>query len=126
MVDGESTARFENSGASPAEGYRTRSEIPRVYIVSDVQLFRDGLTSLLQRHLDVIGKGRSCDFPDQIAILHPDVLLLDLTVRYSLLIPGQAREILPALPVVAFAVGELERDVLACAEAGISGYVMHN
>jgi DNA-binding NarL/FixJ family response regulator len=76
--------------------------------------------------LDVIGTGGSCDFLDQIAALHPDVLLLDIAVRDSLEIPTRAREIFPGLPVVVFAVGELERDVLACAEAGISGYVTHD
>jgi two-component system nitrate/nitrite response regulator NarL len=124
MLGGESTARFEHSGATVA--CRSRSEIPRVYIVSDVRLYRDGLTSVLQGHLDVIGKGQSCDFFDDMATLHPDVLLLDLTVHDSLEIPRRARQILPALPVVAFAVRELEQDVLACAEAGISGYVMHD
>jgi DNA-binding NarL/FixJ family response regulator len=58
--------------------------------------------------------------------LRPDALLLDLGVRNSLEVPRQARRILPALPVIAFAAGELERDIVACAEAGISGYVMHN
>ena len=124
MLGGESTARFEDSGAVFAEGCRSRSEIPRVYIISDVRLYRDGLTSVLQGHLKVIGKGRSCDFLDQIASLHLDVLLLDLTVRDSLQMPRRARQIFPALPVVAFAVRELEPDVLALAEAGISGYVM--
>jgi DNA-binding NarL/FixJ family response regulator len=126
MVEGESTARFEDNGASLSEGCRARSEIARIYIISDVRLYRDGLTSVLQGHLEVVGTGRSCDFLDQIATLHLDVLLLDLSARDSLQIPRRARQILPGLPVVAFAVGELERDVLACAEAGISGYVMHN
>ena len=126
MVERESTARFEDSGASLAERCRLRSEIPRVYIVSDVRLYRDGLTSVLHDHLEVIGTGRSYDFLDQMATLHLDVLLLDLSARDSLQIPRRARQTFPGLPVVAFAVAELERDVLACAEAGISGYVMHN
>jgi DNA-binding NarL/FixJ family response regulator len=124
MPERESTSGFEGSSASPAEVRRLAA--PQVYIVSDVRLYRDGLTSVLQSHLDVIGTGGSGDFLDQIASLHLDVLLLDLTVRDSLQMPRRARQIFPALPVVAFAVGELERDVLACAEAGISGYVMHN
>ena len=124
MPERESTSGFEGSSASPAEVRRLAA--PQVYIVSDVRLYRDGLTSVLQSHLDVIETGGSGDFLDQIASLHLDVLLLDLTVRDSLQMPRRARQIFPALPVVAFAVGELERDVLACAEAGISGYVMHN
>jgi len=126
MPEGESIGRFEASDASLAEACRSRSEISRVYILSDVRLYRDGLSSVLRGQLDVVGAGSSCNFLDQIAALHPDVLLLDLAVRDSLEIPTKAREIFPELPVVAFAVGELERDVLACAEAGISGYVPHD
>jgi DNA-binding NarL/FixJ family response regulator len=126
MVEVGSTQRFEDSGTSLAEGCRSGSEIPHAYIISDIRLYRDGLTSVLQGDLEVIGTGRSGDFLDQIATLQPDIVLLDITVRDSLRIPSQVRQIVPGLPVVAFAVGELERDVLACAEAGISGYVMHN
>jgi DNA-binding NarL/FixJ family response regulator len=126
MPERESTALSHHSEASVAEAGGSPSEGPRVYIISDVQLYRDGLTSVLQAHLDVIGTGGACDFLDQIAALRPDALLLDLGVRNSLEVPRQARRILPGLPVIAFAVGELERDILACAEAGISGYVMHN
>jgi two-component system, NarL family, nitrate/nitrite response regulator NarL len=50
-------------------------------------------------------------------------LLLDLGTRESLTIPRRARQLLPALRVVAFAVAEMDENVLACAEAGISGYV---
>jgi DNA-binding NarL/FixJ family response regulator len=55
--------------------------------------------------------------------LQPKVLLLDLAARDSLTIPRHAQQILPGLLVVAFAVAEMEENVLACAEAGISGYV---
>src|SRR5207253_904968 len=51
------------------------------------------------------------------------VLLLDLAARDSLTIPRRAQQVLPTLRVVAFAVAEVEKNVLACAEAGISGYV---
>jgi two-component system nitrate/nitrite response regulator NarL len=40
-----------------------------------------------------------------------------------LVIPRQLHIILPALRIVAVAVAELETDVIACAEAGICGYV---
>jgi DNA-binding NarL/FixJ family response regulator len=40
-----------------------------------------------------------------------------------LALPGKLRAILPGLRVVAVAVSELGADVIACAEAGICGYV---
>jgi two-component system, NarL family, nitrate/nitrite response regulator NarL len=98
---------------------------PRVYLVSDVRLYREGLISSLvpQRQLELVGGGDSGDFLDRIVALRPEVLLLDLGARESLTIPRRARQVLPALHVVAFAVAEMEENMLACAEAGISGYV---
>jgi two-component system, NarL family, nitrate/nitrite response regulator NarL len=55
--------------------------------------------------------------------LQPEVLLLDLGANESLTIARRARQLLPALRVVVFAVQEIGENVLACAEAGISGYV---
>jgi len=98
---------------------------PRVYLVSDVRLYREGLISSLaqQRQLEPVGAGGSRDFLDRIIELRPEVLLLDLSIGESLTIPRRARQVLPELRVVAFAVAEIEDNVLACAEAGISGYV---
>jgi DNA-binding NarL/FixJ family response regulator len=97
----------------------------RVYLVSDVRLYRDGLISSLARQgqLTLVGAGGSGDFLDRIAALQPEVLLLDLGARQSLSAARRARQVLPAIRVVAFAVAEIGENVLACAEAGISGYV---
>jgi DNA-binding NarL/FixJ family response regulator len=99
--------------------------IPRVYIVSDIRLHREGLILGLDRQsqLTVLGAGSSGEVLNQIRILRPDVLLLDLGARDSLTIPRRAQLCLPTLRVVAFAVAEVPENVLACAEAGISGYV---
>jgi DNA-binding NarL/FixJ family response regulator len=71
----------------------------------------------------MVGAGGSGDFPDRISALRPDVLLLDVAARDSLTIPRRAQQILPDVRVVAFAVADVDQNVLACAEAGISGYV---
>jgi DNA-binding NarL/FixJ family response regulator len=76
-----------------------------------------------QSELNVVGAGCSGDAFSQIPVSRPEVLLLDLAARDSLTIPRRAQQILPTLRVVAFAVAEVEENVLACAEAGISGYV---
>jgi len=98
---------------------------PRVYLVSDVRLYREGLSAGLaqNRQLDLVGAGGSGDFLDRIVGLQTEVLLLDLGAAESLSIPRRARRVLPAIRVVAFAVAEIGENVLACAEAGISGYV---
>jgi DNA-binding NarL/FixJ family response regulator len=98
---------------------------PRVYLVSDVRLYREGLSAGLaqQRQLELVGSGGSGNFQDRIVALEPEVLLLDLGAGESLSIPRRARQVLPEIRVVAFAVAEIGEKVLACAEAGISGYV---
>jgi DNA-binding NarL/FixJ family response regulator len=104
------------------------SRQPRVYLVSDILLYREGLSSslVLQTQLDLVGAGGSGDFRDRISDLRPDALLLDLACRGSLAIPRQAQQILPGVRVVAFAVADVDENVLACAEAGISSYVTQN
>ena len=98
---------------------------PRVYLVSDVRLYREGLTSSLaaQGRLSMIGSGAAGDAVAQIASLVPDVMLLDLAAQDSLALPRSAAAVAPAMHVVAFAVAEVAADVLACAEAGICGYI---
>jgi DNA-binding NarL/FixJ family response regulator len=98
---------------------------PRVCVVSDVRLFREGLFASLsgQTGIDVVGTGCAAEAHDLVLVLRPDALLLDLAARDSLALPRSLVALLPSLRVVAFAVTEAETDVLACAEAGISGYV---
>jgi DNA-binding NarL/FixJ family response regulator len=110
---------------SVSDVYRPVPATPRVYVVSDVRLYRDGLVAGLARQseLDVLGAGWSGEVLDRIVPLRPQVLLLDLAARDSLAIPRRAQQVLPGLLVVAFAVAEREENILACAEAGISGYV---
>jgi DNA-binding NarL/FixJ family response regulator len=98
---------------------------PRVYIVSEVRLYWEGLISSLARQsdLEILGAGSSGDAIERIISLQPEVLLLDLSVRDSLALSRRARELVPALRVVAFAVEEQEENILACARAGICGYL---
>lgn len=114
------TARFGTAGID-----QSTPPAPRVYIVSDVRLYREGLISGLARqgHLDVVGAGCSSGALEQISRLQPEIVLLDLSVRDSFALPRRAQELVPALRVVAFAVEELEENILACARAGICGYI---
>jgi DNA-binding NarL/FixJ family response regulator len=97
----------------------------RVYIVSEVRLFREALVASLAGRggLVVVGAGSSSETLSVIERLQPDVLLLDVAGRENLALPRQARQIAPELRTVAFAVADARADVLACAEAGFCGYV---
>jgi two-component system, NarL family, nitrate/nitrite response regulator NarL len=125
MPEEQTSRRFVHSAFSVADNPRPEPNFPRVYLISDVRLYREGLISRLGQpcQLELVGAGGSGDFLDRIVELRPEVLLLDLGAYESLSIPRRARQVLPAIRVVAFAVAEIGENVLACAEAGISGYV---
>jgi two-component system nitrate/nitrite response regulator NarL len=117
--------QIADNASSLLDVRQPRPVAPRVYIVSDVRLYREGLISSLarQNHLDVLGAGSSGDAIEQIINLQPQVLLLDLSVRDSLALSRHTQELVPALRVVAFAVEEREENIFACARAGICGYL---
>jgi DNA-binding NarL/FixJ family response regulator len=115
---------FRRNG-SPRQPESAVASIPRVYIASQVRLYREALASGLAGAgaLRVAGQGGCAQALVDLATLKPDVLLLDLGSPDSLALPRAAFAIAPKLLVVAFAVSDVEADVLACAEAGICAYV---
>lgn len=108
-----------------AAGFPRGDGPPRVHIVSNVRLLREGLLSALavDDRVEIVG---ACGLDGAASAVlggRADVLLLDVTTLEGLSLPRQMRAITPGLRTVAFAVADAEADVLACAEAGISGYV---
>lgn len=99
--------RIEEEALDAADLRQNPSAVPRVYVVSDVRLYREGLISSLARQseLNVLGAGSSGEFLGRIGDLQPEALLLDLAAHDGFAIPRRAQEILPSLRVVAFAVG---------------------
>jgi DNA-binding NarL/FixJ family response regulator len=65
--------------------------------------------------------------PDNIAnayrLARPDVVLLDVGAPGGLETLRVLRQALPDLKIVAIAVSDIEQEVVACAEAGVSGFV---
>jgi two-component system nitrate/nitrite response regulator NarL len=98
----------------------------RVMIVDDLRLYREGLAHALgQRpHIVVVGTAARRDLAlAEIARLQPTVVLLDMAMPESIAMVRELRERSPEVKVVALAVAEDDRDVLACAEEGLAGYV---
>jgi len=98
---------------------------PRVFILSDFRLLREGAALALsqQPSIQLIGSSDLSAPPRQIADLCPDVLLLDITVPGSLDVTPPIRDAMPAVKIVALGVVEVEQVVMACAKAGVSGFV---
>jgi DNA-binding NarL/FixJ family response regulator len=98
----------------------------RALVVSDVRLYREGLADALRRSGRVEVVGTAADGDASVAgarELAPDAVLVDLTlpgweeaVRAIVAVAEDAR-------VVVLGVHEVEEEVVACAEAGVSGYV---
>lgn len=97
----------------------------RLLILDEIRIYREGLADLLrQRGVDVVAC--AADLGSALAEgrrLEPGVVLVDVSV------PG-GREAIPALleampnaRVIAFGLDGNEQEVLACVEAGASGYV---
>jgi DNA-binding NarL/FixJ family response regulator len=99
---------------------------PRIFILSDVRLYREGLAwSLLHRpEVEMVGAAA----PDagtlaQVVSAAPTAVLLDFAMPEALNLPKELNRLIPGVKVIAFAVGEVDHQLIACAEAGIVGFV---
>ena len=96
-----------------------------VLVVTDVLLYREGLTLFLarDRRVALAGAADADGAVDAARAARPDVVLLDATMHgYELVASALAREA-PAARVLALTVPETEQAVVACAAAGAVGYV---
>jgi len=103
----------------------------KLFIVGDVRLHREGLALQLEAfskvdhlsRLSVLGTGVLSDAQQVLRSSRVDVALLD---TLKLEVPPVVRSLRatdPQLRVVALGVREVESEVLACAAAGVDGYV---
>jgi two-component system nitrate/nitrite response regulator NarL len=97
----------------------------RVFVVSDVRIYREGLTLALTSAggFEVVAMaGSDPGLLSSIEGARPDAVIVDLSANGMEAI-RRVRSELPQLRVVAFGVDENEQDILACAENGVAGYV---
>ena len=98
----------------------------RILIVGDIRLYCEGVMLYLARQPHVELLGCACDrdaAAARVRELHPDVVLVDRAMPESLAAVRDMARDSPDARVVALTVPEIERAILACAEAGIAGYV---
>lgn len=101
-----------------------RNAMPRLLIVGDIVLFREGMLSALSRMpcVEVVGAAPIDEALDLVAGGGIEVVVLDTSRRRAL---GQARllsDASPGIGIVAFGISEVD-DALACAEAGVRAFV---
>src|SRR4051812_41447540 len=94
------------------------SKRPRIFILSDVRLYREGLTLTLSRSdaVQVLGAAAPAEAFARLAELLPDIAVLDSSSDGSLQLTRRMREIVPGIKIVAFAVSDVDQDMIACAE----------
>jgi two-component system nitrate/nitrite response regulator NarL len=97
----------------------------RVFIVSSVRLYREGLAALLREcpSIEVLG---ACDVQETQSVLNAaptDVALIDAPSPSHSETVGALRKMCARVRILAVGVRETANDVLACAAAGIDGYV---
>ena len=100
------------------------SAIPRLLIVGDIALFREGIENGLERtgQFHIVGSVDVAAATEIVGNEPIDVVVLDTSRRRA---SNQARQLLgvcPTLKIVAFGIDGVD-DALACAEVGVRAFV---
>lgn len=98
----------------------------RLQLVVGVRLYREGVAAMLARRDNVMVVGVESDGHaalDGVASVRPDVILLDSAIAAQSGFVSAIKRIAPQAHVVALGISDREDDILACTEAGVSGYV---
>jgi DNA-binding NarL/FixJ family response regulator len=98
----------------------------RVLIIAAVRLYREGLAEILASTdcIEVVGTAADGEAGARsLVLLRPDIALVDIATPGGVKIVEALREVAPHTKVLALGVVETGQEVLACAEAGVAGYV---
>jgi len=98
----------------------------KVLVVAAVRLYREGMAANIHRRDGLSVVGTASNFRDAVAIAateSPHIVLIDMATGRGLELVRVLRRDVPAAKVVAVAVEELDSEIIACAEAGVAGYV---
>jgi DNA-binding NarL/FixJ family response regulator len=98
----------------------------RVFVATGVAIYEHGLVHVLGSCTAIEVAGSARTMADTIAaaeVLHPDLVLLDVSLPRALDCVRALRALARRIPVLGLAVDDDERYVLACVEAGITACV---
>jgi len=97
----------------------------RVLVVSAVALYRDGIADALARRAQIEWVGTAASASEALELATDDrcrspVVILDMAMDDAAVV---ARDLARSMCVLAVAVPSREHDVIACAEAGVAGFL---
>jgi two-component system nitrate/nitrite response regulator NarL len=98
----------------------------KLLILSDIRFLREGLAEILSREEAFHTISVAADLGEtlsRISVASPDIVLIDAALPNAISAVAVVRRLAPQIRVVALAVAETEAEVIAWAEAGVSGYV---
>jgi two-component system nitrate/nitrite response regulator NarL len=98
----------------------------RVLVVASVRLYREGMSFSLETRdsLKVVGCSATCEEAMcAVTALNPEVAVVDMATDRSLDLVCNLKKVVPSVKVIAFAVEDHDSEIIACAEAGVDGYV---
>ena len=101
----------------------------RVYIAVSTRLYREGLSNALGMSSELAIIGASGDVSvvtEDVACLTPDIVLVDVGTQKFFHALDAIRRVNPGGQIVALSVPDRRSSILACAEAGVAGYVTRN
>jgi len=105
---------------------RGSDQAVRLIVVAGVQLYREGLASILDRCPEVKLVGTASTIEEILGLLDtrsPEVVVLDMGTTGSHAIVRGIRDAAPNVDVVAYAVEESEQHILACARSKVSAFI---
>lgn len=97
-----------------------------VFIFSYTRLFAESLSASLRQREGISEVKISCQanqLINQVTEDSPDILLIDFATERSLIESRSICQAIPGLPIVGISVPEIVENVIACADAGLVGYV---
>jgi len=98
----------------------------RLVIVADVRLYREGMSANLSNRSPLLVVGAAATVDEALhltATARPNVVIVDMATRGRLDVVRRIRDAAPGVYIIGFGVEEIESEILACAEAGLAGYV---
>jgi len=98
----------------------------RILVAIGVRLYREGLSEMLGRHERFKVVALAADYSGALERSHelqPDIVFLDVNMPDGLRLIHDLHMVVPDAAVVVTAMAETDGEIVACAEAGVAGFV---